>query len=160
EGLMDANLTMRSNDHSLIPEPAAQRGREHSQGAAIMTAEQRLLLVDSRRSDRGAAHDFLRRPEQEVRQRNQIDPTIKESPASLPRIEEPVLRIEGSRVAEVGRQQTDLAQVAGPHHAANLQQQGMESHPHCLHAKTPRATSPVDHFASLGGGAGKRLLTK
>jgi len=157
---MNAKLIMRSNDHSLIPEPAAQRGREHGQGAAIVSAEQRLLLVDSRRSDRGAAHDFTRGPEQEMRQRNQVHSTIQEGSAALPRIEEPAVRIESGGVAEVGRQQTDLAQLARSHDAANLKQQKMESHPHCFHAKAPRLTSQVDHVASLGGGAGKRLLTE
>ena len=118
------------------------------------------MLVDSRWSDRGAAHDLIWRPEQKVGQRNQIDSTIQEGSASLPRIEEPAGRIEGSGVAEVGRQQTDLAQVAGPHNTANPQQQGMESHPHRLHAKPPRATSLIDHVASLGSGARKGLLTK
>ena len=54
ERLMDANLAIRSNDHSLIPQPAAQRGREYRPGSLpswLQTANsaRRLPSVRSKR---------------------------------------------------------------------------------------------------------------
>lgn len=106
------------------------------------------------------AHDVdsIRRPKQVDRHVQAVDAQVEHRTAPECRVEEAIVRVEGSPGREVALHAAHLAEHAIVDEAAQGGVGGQESGPHCLHDKRAASASGVHHALGVGQRRGEGLF--